>query len=186
MMNRLSEYDIECLIDKNEALSRRNRLLTRENSTMIIENLNLRRCRPEMTENNTVVTTDMINLFKQTFVHLSDQMTVINDRMTVMQEENKNLAVIVSEISNELKRKGDHQPVVIQNEQVDDVAVPDTIVCSRCNVEFPIGAFREKAKRKDKNGEFFISQFTRRMCRPCRRKKSTDQEAETTKKTKVT
>ena len=65
-----------------------------------------------MVENNT---TDMINHFEQTFVRLSDQMTVINDRMTVMQEENKNLAVIVSEMSNELKRKGDHQPVVIQN-----------------------------------------------------------------------
>lgn len=175
-MDRTIEYDTESLLTENESLSRRNRLLARENTALLIENRHHRLFRSEITEKMTDIILDRSRLCDLKVDSLSDEMRAL------IQEENQKLASTI--MSNELKRKGDHQPVVIQNEQVGDVA--DTIVCNRCKVEFPISTFREKAKRKDKNGEFFIAEFTRRMCRPCRRKKATDQEAETTKKTKVT
>ena len=172
-MDRLDEYDTERLLEDNEALSRRNRLLTRENSAIFMENRHLRQLRSEMVENNAVIIIDTIDLFEQMFDRLGDQMTIV-------QEENKNLAIIVSDISKELKRKGDHQPVVIQKEQAGNVVASNTIACNKCNRVLPIDTFREKKKIKDKNGNPFISVFMCRTCPSCRRKKLAEQ-----KKTRV-
>ena len=94
--------------------------------------------------------------------------------------ENKNLAVIVSDMSKELERKGDHQPIVVQKEQACNIVASNTIACNKCNRALPIDTFREKKKIKDKNGNPFISVFMRRTCPSCRRKKLAEQ-----KKTRV-
>lgn len=119
-----------------------------------------------------------------------EQNTITNNMILeecrLVRQEVASLRNELLDLSNELKRKGDHQPVVVQREEQDgNAAILDTIACNVCSVEQPVGVFREKKKSKDKNGEPLISVFTRRTCPACRRKKLAELKTGKAKKVKV-